>query len=354
MKIVLLDMDGVLLRSAGYHQALHDTVLRVSRSRGLPGFKLSAADIARFEAVGITNEWHSSAVCAALLSLNHGQNETKSTLDRLFEVLAGQARDLPPLSRAREAIRILAGDWGLEADGAVRLIETSESPGLSETFDLFQEMILGSDLFEKTYGGPRRLSTPSYLERFDLPLLDERTRERLISWLDHPQHGLAILTNRPSRSMPDSPSTPEAQIGARQVGLPDAAIVGQGEMIWLARQVGLADTSLLKPDGAHALAAVRAASGRSLERSLLEAHATTIRQDVDWRFVHGSVVAVLEDTTAGLISAEKAQMQLKSAGIRIDLQKIGIASEPVKRAALAERGATVYKSVNQALAAILG
>ena len=70
MKILLFDMDGVLLESGGYHHAFQETVNLVGRLLGYQRVKLTPQDIAAFEAAGVFSEWDSSAMCAALLLEN--------------------------------------------------------------------------------------------------------------------------------------------------------------------------------------------------------------------------------------------------------------------------------------------
>ena len=50
MKILLFDMDGVLLESRGYHLALQETVRIMAIALGFEDRTLSADDIATFEA----------------------------------------------------------------------------------------------------------------------------------------------------------------------------------------------------------------------------------------------------------------------------------------------------------------
>jgi FMN phosphatase YigB (HAD superfamily) len=67
MKILLFDMDGVLLESHGYHLALQETVRRMALALGFWDASLSSNDIAAFEAGGITSEWDVAAISTALL-----------------------------------------------------------------------------------------------------------------------------------------------------------------------------------------------------------------------------------------------------------------------------------------------
>ena len=67
MKILLFDMDGVLLESLGYHLALQETVRYMAKSLGFEDRTLSPDDIAIFESGGINKEWDEAAICTALL-----------------------------------------------------------------------------------------------------------------------------------------------------------------------------------------------------------------------------------------------------------------------------------------------
>ena len=51
-KILLFDMDGVLLEPGGYHKALTETVRLIGESLGYKNVELTPADIAAFEAAG--------------------------------------------------------------------------------------------------------------------------------------------------------------------------------------------------------------------------------------------------------------------------------------------------------------
>ena len=55
--VVLLDIDGVLIRPGGYRAALHATLNHFARLMGIPDFKFHEEQIAGFERRGITSEW---------------------------------------------------------------------------------------------------------------------------------------------------------------------------------------------------------------------------------------------------------------------------------------------------------
>ena len=68
--IILFDMDGVLLEQEGYHTALMAAVKRIGAALGMPNAAITPTEIARFEAMSVTNEWDSQSICAALMLID--------------------------------------------------------------------------------------------------------------------------------------------------------------------------------------------------------------------------------------------------------------------------------------------
>ena len=68
-KILLFDMDGILLEPGGYRQSMKASVRRISLALGMAAFELSSDQIAHFEALTITNEWDTLAISTALMLL---------------------------------------------------------------------------------------------------------------------------------------------------------------------------------------------------------------------------------------------------------------------------------------------
>jgi hypothetical protein len=80
-QLILFDMDGVLLEPRGYHTALQASVKRIGQALGVPQAELTEDQIARFEALNITNEWDSVAICAAIILIYIWQFEPHLRLD---------------------------------------------------------------------------------------------------------------------------------------------------------------------------------------------------------------------------------------------------------------------------------
>ncbi|MCF6277892.1 MAG: hypothetical protein L3J16_03985, partial [Anaerolineales bacterium] len=310
-KILIFDMDGVLLRPRGYHQALQDTGRFGAQALGFDNVTISDTEIAQFEGLGISSEWHSSAACMALLTL-YGE----LAFSPLFMYLKRVPSHVTAFLRLEKAVQDMAEAEEVEPAQAVSFIRKSQTLQ-STTFRIFQELILGTKDFTRIYGEQGTLDVESYLLRFDESLLGSDARERLLAWLEDPRHGCVIMTNRPSNKMPD------AEYGRRLVGLDAIPLIGNNDIGWLAEQVGEETAALLKPAPVHALAATLVALGRPREASLREAYAVMQGSGMEAESIR---LWVFEDTPAGLVSVNAMREIFRRQGISIEVTKIGIAT----------------------------
>jgi hypothetical protein len=373
MKILLFDMDGVLLEPRGYHRALQKTVALVGRLLGYRAVNLTPEDIVAFEAAGVASEWDSAAICAALLLENlwaeypllalpptlawpaRPRHDVAPPNFRSFTRLLAQPhlQGLPPLKRAEH---LLLG----KADQAIKnILRNARQIEGSLTHRIFQELVLGSRVFAETYGLSPSLrqaqdvapDTESYLLQYDRPTLSEPARAKLIQWLRDANHRAVIFTGRPSRPPAGHLSTPEAEIGAHGAGLEALPIVGLGGLSWLSAQRGCDPEAFLKPSAVHTLTALRLALGDPLEGAL-EAAATLVldgQPDAAWKALCGAQVYVFEDTVSGLESIRAAQNILGEIGVPIRVNLFGIADSEPKRRALEAAGAIVTPTLSVAL-----
>ncbi len=368
MQILLFDMDGVLLEPNGYHQALKETVRLTSLSLGFNELNLAQEDIAQFESLGISNEWHSSALCMALmviegqkrnlelnlspqLRLSNSKFETfELNLPDLYKVISAQPVELPSLSRAQSAIELTAEKAGVDSTIPSSIMQECEQINQSLTLNIFQELVLGSQTFAKTYGVQSQLGVNSYLNEYDKPLLSPNIRTRLTAWLDESSHYAAIMTNRPSDTLLGLPGTPEAELGAALVGLDFLPIIGSGEMIWLAKRIDQDVGALVKPSAHHALSGIFAALGQAAPKALSNSHQIISgKHDSNPIPLNGCTVSVFEDTPAGILAVERVKEVLSARKSNIQVHKAGIATDTAKRTTLEALGATVFDTVNSAL-----
>jgi hypothetical protein len=375
MKILLLDMDGVLLEPRGYHRALQDTVAIIGRILGYRGVHLSSQDIAAFEAAGVSNEWDSSAICTALLLDRLWPEYPVLTLPStlappLFPVhnipppdfeafirTLSQAHliEMPPLSRAEHLFHDLDSRTNDQRQAIQDVLRHAHEIDNSLTHRLFQESVLGSRTFGETYGLAPALNTGSYLLEHDRSTLSEQDKAELSNWLRTPGHRAVIFTNRPSRSVGGHFCSPEAEMGAQGIGLSFLPILGLGGLIWLAAQRKLDVAAFHKPAPVHALAALRLAVGDSLEAAVQAAAALALdgRTDRRWSALNGAKVYVFEDTAGGLVSIRKAREILARIQVTVEVQLYGITDSALKRQALQSVGATVSSALAGTLRGVM-
>lgn len=326
--ILIFDMDGVLIKQHGYHRALQDTVRLGAREMGLE-VALTEEEIAEFEGVGISSEWHSSAACLSVLEISG-----KFDLSPLFRLLKREQAQIPARIRLERAIRKLAEEAGVDPAHPVALIQKSESED-SFTNRTFQDMILGRNGYE------------SYLLRYDEPLLAADVREKLCAWLERPEHGGVVMTNRPSLEMPD------ANFGLRLVGLDEMPLVGYGEMRQMAQAFGGEAAHYSKPSPAHSLLAALRAIGEPDVLKNTHAALNGGGREILACF-DGYEFWIFEDSPAGLVSVDALGKLLRNAGLSVRVNKVGATTSARKRAYLEEKGARVVATINEGLGLALG
>ncbi|MFC2064025.1 hypothetical protein ACFLXB_02885 [Chloroflexota bacterium] len=359
MELLIFDMDGVLLKPLGYHLALKETVRLAGLSSGVGELFLTDAQISQFEALGISSEWHSSALCMAVMVLQKNGEAIRDTnpaklfnrtLDDLFVEIERLPMKQPALKRGLAATEILATKFDHSEDSVRALVENSVSIEESQTMNWFQELILGSVEYKKTYKKEPQFHQESFLKIFDQRLINESAAEKINHLALKDGYGAAIMTNRPSNGLPGFDGAPDAKMGAALVGLETIPLIGNNEMSWLAKETSKDIGEMLKPSWVHALAAILVASGWSLCNSL-----DFVRQDRNALHLNNlfhlqdSSITVFEDTPGGLVAVQEAGNLLIENGLRVKIQKIGIGEDVNKKEALSSQGAMVYSNINQAL-----
>lgn len=372
MKILLLDMDGVLVEPHGYHQALRETIALLARALGYPPVSLTPADISAFEAAGVASEWDSAAICAALLISQAWQVDPLIQLPVELAAPALLRPELRPpdfqafaralaqpelhrLHPLRRTEQLLLGEGRSRTPDheqiLLSILRTARQIDGSLTHRIFQELILGSRLFARTYRLPPFLKVDSFLLQYDRPTLPPTARSELTCWLADPDCRAAIFTGRPSRGPGGVSGVPEAEQGASLAGLAEVPIAGLGGLLWLSQRRNQPPEDFLKPSPIHALAALRLAAGDPLEVAF--SAAAGLGRDhwpePTWRSLQGAQVCVFEDTVGGLVSVTTAQAMLAEQGVFIDLSLYGIAAEESKMRALEKLGAKVFANLAEAL-----
>jgi hypothetical protein len=375
LRVLLLDLDEVLIQQVAYHQSLKDCVERVGRWCGFESVRLTDEDIAVFESLGVTSEWDSSAMCTALLLDRAWSVDPERRLPESPDAPNGRLHNLPvPDFQSFFRTTLERGVSGISARRLTeqRLLEGKEhTPSqrqalqtmLRNAYDtersltnrIIQELNLGPAEFEACYGRRAALPGDGLLRTKDLPLLSAGEAAQLVEWNATPGRRAVIFTNRLSRLPHGTGGVPEAEIGLARVGLSLLPFVSMGHLDWLSSQRGLKPQSLLKPSPVHALAALRVAAGDAISDALESAAALELdHQDRGgWHRLDQAHATVFEDSFRGLQSARGAQQSLDRIGVRLSLDLRGVTTRDVKRRALELAGGVVYPDFTSAARDIL-
>ncbi len=375
MQVILLDRDGILLEPRAYHRALQDTVGLVGRALGYRTVILTQDDIELFESAGVTSEWDSTAICTALLLRGIWSIHPERRLPPAPPLPRAPVHDIPEpqfqdffrsleVSLAAGASPVVAAERSLLKDGfdytepqAIALqsiLREAHQPYESLTHRLFQELVLGSRVFEETYDLDAYLNAAGYLTSLDQPMLTPDFRQQLLAWLEQPGRHAAVFTNRPSRPSLRIQGAPEAEMGLAAVDLEVLPMVARGGLAWLAEARGLPADTLLKPSAVHALAALLYAVGHPLEAALQAAAALALDGigDPVWEEVAGAEIYVFEDSAAGLRSLLSAQACLARIGNKVDAILVGVTQSSDKKRSLEVAGGDVFPEMSKAFQAV--
>lgn len=376
-RLLLFDLDDVLLFSEGYRASLRGAVGYLGRRLGYPDVPLSGTDIEAFEAFGLTAEWDSATVCFSLLLSQLWEQFPEFEVAQTGEWQPPPPHVLPP----PDFQTFISGlptpgagpTWALEAAELGILLRSpflssrqrrflSDLLGNTRKFShspihrLIQEFNLGSRRFAEIYGVQPRLTVESTLLMYDRPRLDETSRRKLKTWVSEPTRRAVVFTNRPSSAPRGAFDPPEAELGLEASGLADLRIIGGGGLAWISQRRGLGSGDLLKPSPVHALAAFRMALGDSVERALETAAGLALdgKMDQAWTGLDKTDLFVFEDSAKGLRSAQAATAILKDHGVSLRTFFYGVSESQPKRAALSAAGASLFDSIQCALACVEG
>ena len=351
IKIILLDVDSVLVYPGGYRAALRATVNHLIN----PHFEIDEETLTDLERRGISSEWDMAPLLLAsywthILSRQPIQNLPPDVLFAGIEINRQRKVDLPTRLFVPE-FPLVAGQFPAEAafdtgcflsipfELRKNLLTDTRNVRNSHTMRVFQHYTLGSEKFMETYGLPGEFETESFLLTHDRPIINHEIRTRLL----RPNHRLAAFTGRPCappREVLDSHNgyAPEAELALELVGLPDIPLIGYGRLEYLANQRGLDAATLLKPSPVQALAAIAAAfSGEewTAVQAAADWQATGRLNEVFSRLPSSFELIVVEDTMGGIKSTLKAGEILQRAGKEITIQTLGLAFDGTAAKAIA-------------------
>lgn len=372
-KVILLDIDGVLVHHGGYRAALHATLNHFAGLMGLSHFDFPEEKLAELEKRGIFSEWDMVPLLLAALwndILSHYPNlSLPANLSSAAVEIGQNINGYVPHELIIPEFELIAGIYPAEAalqngcfpfipmDLRINLLDQSRNINFSQTMRLFQHYSLGSRVFSQTYELPAEVETESFLLTHDRSYLNDAIRAKLIQ----PNIHLAGLTARPSappREVDDSHFgyAPEAEIALELVGLADIPLIGFGRLVYLANQHELDAGALIKPSPVHALAATAAA--------LTGNEWTSLQSAGDW-FKTGRLdgvfkdlprefkLFVVEDTLGGIRSANSAGEILQKNGFDVTVHALGLTSGSTAKAeAFTQAGVPYFEDWESLIAGI--
>jgi hypothetical protein len=381
MRILLFDIDGVLVKPFGYRKAYFDTCQWLI-NQGKLSVNLPAADIpALFESYGVTSEWDMLAITASILL-----NEVICKVDHKIEYRSLIAylqnlASIPPVSvqidfriqitnishtfknneipsigllrSVNELLPALSNELAVELLGHTRTVKQAIITRV------FQNFVLGGETFTKTYGMQPIIPCNSYLREFDKPLITMDMQKKLYEKFSAGENKFAALTARPSLQPRDFTGgqnveySPEAEMALDVIQMPDMPLIGYGRLQYIQSVSGLSADLLIKPDAFHAFAAIFTLLTES-ERAGVEAAAEIKRTGrlPEWiiRQIPEEIeISVFEDSQGGIRSVIAAAEELNGMGIKTAIHLFGITNNVDKQRPLKQLGAMIFPDINDAL-----
>jgi hypothetical protein len=356
-RIILLDVDGVLVDPGGYRAALRATINHFIDLMGLPYLEIPEEKLTELEKQGISSEWDMAPLLLAAvwedILLRLPELDLPAEVSSAAIMIGKNLNGYRPSEIVIPEFTLIPGKYPAEAalqsgcfpaipiELRKNLLNGSRDIHSSQTTLLFQHYSLGSDTFSQTYNLPAKIKTESLLLIHDRSNINETIRTKLLKPGNYP----AGFTARPSGPPRETGIStfgyaPEAEIALELVGLAHIPLMAFGKLEYLAAQHKLAPSTLVKPSPIHALAAVVAAYTGD-EWLALQAvhgwHQTGELTDIAAKLPQSFELIVVEDTLGGIHSVKAAGRILQEAGFDVTLRPFGLTSGSAAKAAAFEK-----------------
>ena len=369
-RIILLDVDGVIVQPAGYRAALRATVNYFID----PPFEIEEASLAELERRQITSEWDMAPLLIAsywneILS-RQSMPDLPSNTFSAAEMIRQRREVAPPVHVSVPEFPLLAGKYpvrsGYEAgcfpdlpeDLRKDLLTSSRDAGKSPTTHIFQHFTLGSRHFKETYNLLPKFETESCLLLYDKSPITDPIRAKLLQ----PNHHIVAFTNRPSgppreigQGIPGYP--PETEFALELAGLQEIPIIAHGRLGYLAAQNNIDPATIEKPSPFHALAAVMAAYTGEEWTALQAANLWYETNSFNEKFVklpRAFDLIVVEDTLGGIRSVRAAGEILNAAGFQVNTWPIGLTLGNEAKASAFRQANVPYYSDWESIIEVIG
>ncbi len=410
-RILLLDIDGVLIQPGGYREAVRATIIYFTRQAGLPNLAPEEEILAFFESRGITNEWDIIPICLATIF--------ETILGKYPQIILPKDWATAAANINSQQVRIGSVDYRKKILEITQLFKTGKSPstvifeagesrGGGQPFLLiskhplftslfhdnknvaeslatriFQNFVLGSDVFQEIYHINPLMITPPYLNQYDRPLLSKWNCLEILKLSKEGRISAVAFTARPSlppegSEIPLEGYSPEAELALALVGLSEIPLIAYGGLRFAAQLFQVSTDQLIKPSPFQALAAIIVASmSKNEEKRALILAGEFCRmngllpkiegQEVDGMSISSElsdflamvrtchlVIDVVEDSPIGLSAIKHACQILTAFNVSFEVRSWGVAQDASKKKALEEVGAVVYSSTDEVISSILG
>ena len=390
LTVFLFDVDGVLVEPLAYQGGISATLTKLCSMIGISNatdLLPTGSDVAYMESCGLHDIWDITNIAFSLILTAVHQLPSASAIalsgqspkDRLLSIGRSKPTIAKPDYRgfAKQlenshgtvhlplvALELLNSQYSKNGndhawkDLLSAFLAGTRSPHESYGTKLFQNIILGSDQFAKTYELESEYEGSSLLEKQDRVAISRDSVSALLSLNQKEDFRVGVYTARPSLppvdKEPSAGYSPEAEVAVRMSGLDQLPLVAMGMMDWLARQHGDRAEELVKPNTTQALAALLAALGRRSDSATLDlAYQFDRKQRIDVKLpalTQKKVrVYLFEDTISGVKPALKMASNLQSHGYDVSVKALGIATDKHKLSALSEVCFKQFPNVNEAI-----
>jgi hypothetical protein len=364
-RIILLDIDGVLVQPGGYRAALRATVKRF-----IGDYVIEEELPLSMEKRSISSEWDMSPLIIAAYWEDVLARQPMENLSDSVWIAAKQIQNQRAIATKNLSVpefELVVGQYPAETafhEGCFssipaklrnNLLTSTRDVKKSETMRAFQHFTLGSRHFEETYNLPAEFETESLLLKHDHSNINGTIRAAF----SQDGNSVAAFTARPShppREVKDSTLgyAPEAELALELVEMKDIPLIAFGKLEYIAAQHGLDPAALVKPSPFQALAGTLAAwTGEELS-ALMAAHDWHETGKLNSRFSdlpRSFELVVLEDTMGGIRSVWAAGGIFQQAGYDVNVRPLGLTSgSPAKAAAFKAENVPFFENWESLLA----
>ena len=375
---LFFDIDGTLMNPLGYRQATRDTIAHIFSEFGMSNIQVLESNLSAFEAQGITSEWDMIPLyllawmekCFELytpLKRIKDRNDlaiyfasaSESIIDpsEIINILGKKLRSgIAPTEFILEDIN--NGDdlnklpyvqkyagW-LIPD----LLTSTRDIEVSNSTRIFQNLILGDQVFMDICGIIPQIKTDLYLIKYDNVFLNEKSLTKLKNSEKRKSSYICAITARPS--LPANFEIykhssnfyfPEAELAIKKLGIENLNVVGYGTVKSFAEQIDMNAESVIKPSFIHSLIALAISCETNFDNILeflkLNRNGLQALDQIfiglelilpDWVLSNKSFLHVFEDSPVGIQSVKMLNKLLVNNGIDSNIIAYGIASDSQK------------------------